>query len=38
MRATTKSKVKMLLLKRFALRKFHVIDCHNTRDQVASDI
>ena len=37
MRATTKSKVKTLLLKRCALRKFQVIDCHNTRDQVASD-
>ena len=36
-RAATKSKVKKLLLKRCALRKFHVIDCHNTRDQVASD-
>ena len=27
----------MLLLQHCALRKFHVIDCQNTRDQITSD-
>ena len=32
-----RSKVKTLLLKRFALRKFHVIDDQNTREDMTSD-
>ena len=31
------AKVKALLLQRCALRKFHVTDGHNTRDQITSD-
>ena len=27
----------MLLLQHSALRKFHVMDCQNTRDQITSD-
>ena len=32
-----RSKVKTLLLQCFALRKVHVIDGQNTRDQITSD-
>ena len=35
-RATT-IKLKMLLFQRCALRKFHVTDCQNARDQITSD-
>ena len=32
-----RSKVKTHLVQRYALRKFHVIDGQNTRDQITSD-